>query len=354
MKRSFAFLLSVLLFLSPALCAAEDALPGGLLALEEGRGYTMTYDPSGDSYQITSPDGTVFTCDIDSCKELGISEEFMRMLLPSMAGTTQEGLSYGETTGEVNGFLYITMNYYGFLYGFTAIGGGAVLFVYVMGAEDIAAYEALLGVLRPANGEAPADPAFSASFGVGDLAGFYDLDMLGEKHTDATLIFIPGGHGRMSNPSGSVVFDYEIRDGQIVLLDTDGTTITREQAGKVVLHSEGLDLTFVRRDPVAGSPRMTGKWKAVKMITNGVTIDSSMLSILGLAIEFTAYDDGTMDWYAVSDTTSWAAQGWGIDENGLYLYNGSRNPCSLEGGDLVLSMNGNSSQIFFSYMGPVE
>ena len=61
MKRIFALLLSALLFLSPALCAAEDVLLGGLFALEEGRGYTLTHNPSDDTYLITAPTG-LFSC----------------------------------------------------------------------------------------------------------------------------------------------------------------------------------------------------------------------------------------------------------------------------------------------------
>ena len=139
-----------------------------------------------------------------------MSEEFIRMMLPSTAGMTKDGITHGETIGEVNGFLYCPMDYYGLAHGFTAVGGGAVLTVFITGisAEDIAAYEALLGVLRPVNAEeaeAPADPAIPASFAVGDIVGYYDLEMLGKRHTDTTLILTPGGHGRLSYSFSSAV-----------------------------------------------------------------------------------------------------------------------------------------------------
>lgn len=42
-----------------------------------------------------------------------MSEEFIRMMLPSTAGMTKDGITHGETIGEVNGFLYCPMDYYG-------------------------------------------------------------------------------------------------------------------------------------------------------------------------------------------------------------------------------------------------
>ena len=91
------------------------------------------------------------------------------------------------------------------------------------------------------------------------------------------------------------------------------------------------------------------------MIASGTTMDSVTLGNLGLTIEFTAYDDGSIDWYAVSDSASWSAQSWGVDENGLYLYNGSRNPCALENGSLVLSLNGDrNQQVFFTCVESLE
>ena len=354
MKRIIALLLSALLFLSPALCAADEALPGGLLCLEEGSGYTVTVDPEDDSWEITDPDGNVFTGEIQPIEELGMTEAFFRTILPSMVGTSSDGLTYGDSVKEVDEFAYITMDYYGIIKGFTAVGCDAILFIYIMGEEDISAYEGLLGALCAAGGEKAEAPApaetYSAS-GIEDVAGFYDIEMTGVRNTNNTLILTPGGHGRLSSSTSSVIFNYEVRDGQI-LPDTDDAVFSLGDDGSVTIRIDDISLRYVKRSPVAGSPRMTGKWKASKMITNGMNIDSAMLGILGLSIDFTAYDDGTIDWYAVSDTEGWTAQGWGIDEDGLYLYNGSRNSCTLEDG--VLCFIQNNGSIFFTYEGPVE
>ncbi|MBR6705717.1 MAG: hypothetical protein IKI84_03430 [Clostridia bacterium] len=357
MKKIIALLFLALLLISPALGSAVETLPGGLLCLEEGSGYTMTVDPEDGTVEITDPDGNQFMCEVHTCEEVGLTEELLRLSFSKLVGQSQGDVAYGDRTREANGFLYIPMYYYGFLNGFAAVGGDAMLIVYIMGKEDIAAYERLLCALRPAGGEkaeTPVSPAGAGAFGTEDIAGVYDIELLGEKNPDVTLILTRGGNGRMSNASSSVTFEFEVREGQI-LPDTDQITISRGEDGSVTIHFEGSRFRFVKRDPVAGPPRMTGKWKADKIIANGTTMDSVMLGILGLTIELTAYDDGSIDWYAVSDSVSWTAQGWGIDENGLYLYNGSRNPCTLENGSLVLSLNGDrNQQVFFTYVGPLE
>ena len=359
MKRILASALALLLILSPALCLAEDNLLGGILRLEKDKGYTMTYDPSDELYEITGPDGTIFMCGVQSIEETGMTEALFRMILPSLKGQTQEGLTYGDTIGEHNGFMYIPISYYGFLNGYAAIGCESMLFAYILGNGDAAAFEALLDVLGPADAEeaeAPdAAPGPSAALSIGDVTGFYDLELLGERNTDITLILTPGGYGRMSNSTSSITFDYEIRDGQIVPDTDEDISITLGEDGSVTFHYDYLDLVFVKRESVAGSPRMTGRWKATQMSVNGATIESALLEILGLGIDFTAYDDGTVDWHSVSDSEDWIAQGWGIDEEGLYLYNGRRNPCTLEDGVLTfLYYDDNSNRVVFTYVGPVE
>ncbi len=337
----------------------DYALPGGLLCLEEGSGYTLTVDPENNTCEITDPDRNIFMCEVHSCEELGLSEEIMRMSLSELLGQTQEGVTYGDRTWEANGFIYITMNYYGFMNGFTAVGSGAVLFVYSIGAEDTAAYEKLLGALRPTDtkkAEAPSSSSETYIFGTEDIAGVYDNETLGGKITEFNLILTRGGHGRLSNSSDSFTFNFEIRDGQIVIVpNTDDISFTFGEDRSVTIHFEGNRLRFVKRDSIAGSPRITGKWKFSKMIINGKTIELVKLGFLGYNVEFTAYDDGTVDWYAVSDSENWLAQSWGIDEDGLYIFNGQRSPCTMEDGVLCLILNGTSNQqAFFTYVGPVD
>ncbi len=355
MKKFIALLLSALLFLSPALSSAEVALPGGLLCLEEGGGYAMTVDPEDGTLEITDPDGNTFMCEVHSCEELGMTEEFLRISLFGLIGQTREDVTYGDRTREANGFIYITMNYYGFINGFMAIGGGAMLLVYAMGGEDIAAYERLLGALRPADtekAEEPSAPSGAYVSGAEDIAGVYECEMLGVKQPEVNLILTRGGRGRLSYSSDSFTFAFEIRDGQIVPdTDTEIAFICGED-GSITIQFQGNRLRFVKRDPVAGSPDITGKWKGSKMIVNGSTLDSTMMGILGWTIELIAYDDGTVDWHIVTDSENWGAMSWGIDEDGLYIFNGQRNPCTLEDGVLCFSSNGGS--IFLAYAGPVE
>ncbi len=355
MKKFIALLLSALLFLSPALCAADTTLPGGLLCLEEGSGYAVTVDPEDGTLEITDPDGNLFAAEVHSCEELGMGEELLRMSLYGLIGQTREDITYGDRTREANGFMYITMNDHGFINGFMAVGGGTMLIVYAMGGEDIAAYERLLGALHPTNtekAEEPSDPSDAYVSGAEDIAGVYEFEAEGVKIPAVSLILTRGGRGRLSNSSGSFTFDFEIRDGQIVPYTDDEIAFICGEDGSITFQFEGNRLRFVKRDPVAGSPGITGKWKASKMIVNGSTLDSTMMGILGWTIELTAYDDGTVDWHAVTDSENWAAQSWGIDEDGLYMFNGQRNPCTLEDGVLCFSTNGGN--IFFAYAGPIE
>ncbi len=335
MKRVIAVLFSVLLLVSPALCAAEDNTLSGVFRLEKDCGYTMTN--SGDNaYMITSPDGTLFLCMIMPCEELGITEPLLRAVLPSLAGTTQDDIVYGDTIGEVNGFMYITMKYFNTLYGFAAINCDVVLYVYCLGSdENIPAYEQLLRVLHPAGEEtalpaaAPEDPVFSGAKGV---SGFYECEL----SPNLTMILSPGGYGRLSILGENLLFNYKERDGQIVS-DSDDLTLTCDADGHIVVSSEGIDLPFIRRTAVSGEPRITGKWTIDSMDLNGTIINASLLSSVGFQMELTVYDSGSIDSHYVNERSNedfYAALGWGIDEDGLYLYNGDRLPCFLEDGIL--------------------
>ena len=355
MKKFIALLLSALLFLSPALCAADTTLPGGLLCLEEGSGYAVTVKSDDVTCEITDPDGNLFTCKILPLKELSTTEEYTRSQMPTWINRPFDNGTYGDRVSEVNGFMYIPMRSKDGRYGYVAVGFNVLLSTRIEGSEDITAYERLLGALRPTNtekAEEPSDPSDAYVSGAEDIAGVYEFEAKGVKIPAVSLILTRGGRGRLSNSSGSFTFDFEIRDGQIVPYTDDEIAFTYGEDGSITIQFQGNRLRFVKRDPVAGSPGITGKWKASKMIVNGSTLDSDMMWILGWSIEQTAYDDGTVDWHIVTDSETWGAMSWGIDEDGLYIFNGQRNPCTLEDG--VLCFNQNGGTIFFTYAGPVE
>ncbi len=377
MKRIIAVLFSVLLLVSPALCAAEDNTLRGVFRLERDCGYTMT-NSDDNTYIITSPDGTLFMCMIMTCEELGIAEPLLRIVLPSLAGTTQEDIVYGDTIGEVNGFMYITMKYFNTLNGFAAVNCDVVLYVYCLGSdESIPAYEQLLRVLHPAGEEdalspaaqqllrvllhpageedalspaAPEDPAFSGAEGV---SGFYECEL----SPNLTMILSPGGYGRLNILGDLLTFDYEERDGQIVS-DSDDPTFTCDAEGHIVVSTEGIDLPFIRRAAVSGEPHITGKWTLDSMDLNGTIINASLLNRTGIEMEFTVYDNGTIDCRYVNNDSNeiFFALGWGIDEDGLYLHNGNRLPGFLEDGILSFPYpyNGVTVTILFTRSETVE
>ncbi len=367
MKKIVSLLLSALLFLSPALCAADTTLPGGFLCLEEGSGYAMSVKSDDGTCEITDPDGNLFTCKILPLKEISTTEEYIRSQMPTWINRTFDNGTYGDRVSEVNGFMYIPMRSKDGRYGYAAVGFNVLLSTRIEGSEDITAYERLLGALRPADGEtaeAQAPAAAYRAFSTEDVVGFYDVVLMNTRYTNDTLILTTDGHGRISTSVSSIIFDYVIRDGQIQP-NTDSVTFTLLDDGSITIRTDSIEYRFVKRDPIAGSPRMTGKWKLSKCVGAKDFIIEFRRSVLHrisvdpatpLVMEFTAYDDGTVDWYSsVSDSEKRAAMGWGIDEDGLYFFNGKKNPCTLEDGVLCVSLNGDSSQqLFFTYSGPVE
>ncbi len=368
MKKIVSLLLSALLFLSPALCAADVTLPGGLLCLEEGSGYVMSVKSDDGKCEINDPDGNLFICKITPLKELSTTEEYIRSLMPTWINRPFDNGTYGDRVNEVNGFMYIPFSSKDGQHGYAAVGFNVLLSTRIEGSEDISAYERLLGAMRPADGETAETPAPAAAyhaFSTEDVVGFYDVVLMNTRYTNDTLILTAGGHGRVSTSVSSSIFDYVIRDGQIQP-NMGGGTFTLWDDGSITIRTDSIEYRFVKRDPIAGSPRMTGKWKLSKcvgakdFILNFSKSGMRLVSVdmaKPLIMEFTAYDDGTVDWwwYFASNSEVRAAMGWGIDEDGLYLYNGKRNPCTLEDGILCVSLNGDSSQqLFFTYAGPVE
>lgn len=163
-----------------------------------------------------------------------------------------------------------------------------------------------------------------------DVSGCYDLvfEWGNETEVDKELnIFLtPLGHGRLNNSNSSITFDYTIVGNRI---DTGNSecSMTYEGNGRITLHLtvEGieLDLPYIRRENVEVNPTMAGKWKLKSMKQNSTVYSEQMLKLIGVTIEITCYENGTIDWYAKTDTEGYTAQGWGVDDMGLYFDNGA-------------------------------
>ena len=355
-KRALILMICIVLIETMGIgCVAESNALGDCFRV--GGSYTVNYDQDADIYFILGQDGTVFFAKLFSMSEIGTSGQFMKQAIPSLKGISKDGVAFGNTTFEVNGFSCISMSaqFKGLTYqGVMAVHDEALLYLYFFSTmADLDSCRRLFSFVEPLNrvkAEKQKDvmPAYSPD----SVVGFYDSEILGERDTDITLILSPGGHGRLSNSTSSITFDYQYKNGQF-LLDTNDYTLAPKAEGIVLLQSSYMDITFVKRTPVTGKQSIVGRWKATGMSSNGMTYSQGMLSVLGLDIEFSAYQDGTIDWHAISDRESYLAQGWGVDSKGLYIYNGLPNSCKLNGEKLTVSFD-DSKQIVFSWVGPLS
>ena len=284
-------------------------------------------------------------------ESLGMKGEIWRSLLPDLQGKSLDGITYGSGICESGSFLCIPFSSsVPVMYGILAMGQNSMLYVYSgQGENPDACLELLRSVLETGAAESgsteqkqeiPSGPVSAE-----DLFGYYDCELLGELDPDIVLILTPGGHGRLSNSTSSVTFDYDLSNGRIVP-DTDQITLSPDGTGRILCHTDYLDITFVRRPPVSGNWDLTGSWSLTEMEGSGSHYSSSSLKLLGISIDFTAYDDGSIDWFAVSDSISRVAQGWGIDDTGLYFHNGERVACTLDGNRLTMRYAGGSRMIF--------
>ena len=183
-------------------------------------------------------------------------------------------------------------------------------------------------------GETGKEPAAAET-----AAGFYDYEAVYGRDPDINLILTPKGHGRLINRTSSVNFDFTVENGQIVPSSPElSLTVTGED--EVTVEISGMSLVFRRRPPVTDGEVLTGSWEAVGLRGRGTVMDETMLRLSGIRIYFTAYPSGAIDWYALTDSESELAQGWGRDGEGLYVKNGdSTMRCTVDGNLLTMTMN---------------
>ena len=358
---SMALLLMVLAMALPASLSAgaeEDGFLGDDYRIDPGQ-YDISFLSDINMYEVKERDGSLsFYVLPVSGSEIRISGAEFRDLMPQLQGISQNGITYGTEIHEAGDFLCIPFTTDApVMHGVMAAGSRGFLYVYFEQPESQDDCLRMLSAAREigtADGSESGNESTSGSgtgqeavglVSAGDLPGYYDCELLGERDTDIVLILTPGGHGRMSNSTSSVNFDYELSGGRI-LMKTNEISLTPVGEGRILFHSDYTDVTFVRRPDVSGAWDLTGDWHLTEMSRNGVHYSSSTLKMIGVSIDFTAYADGTVDWHAVSDSASHLAQGWGIDENGLYFHNGNRVPCTLEGDRLTMQPEPSGSLVF--------
>lgn len=190
-----------------------------------------------------------------------------------------------------------------------------------------------------------------------DVSGFYDVvfEWEGEYEVDESIsiILTPNGYGRVTNSTSSYTFDYHI-EGNKVLTDNDELTLTIQDDGRIIYHLtyEGfsMDLPYLKRENVNAEETMVGKWKLRSMKQNTTYYSPDVLKLLDLTIEMTIYENGTVDWYAKSNSISNVAQGWGVDNLGLYLQNGEkRQRVSVEEDTLEMKMEAAGGTVTYTF-----
>lgn len=200
--------------------------------------------------------------------------------------------------------------------------------------------------------------AFAAEeYSCDDMSGFYDIvfEFADESEVDEsmTVILTPNGCGRMNTSDYSVTFDYYI-DGNYIRTSYDDLFMMIESDQRIVFHlsMEGIsmDLPYIKRENVNAEKTMTGKWELTGMQQGTTVYSEYMLDLIGVEAEMTCYENGTVDWYAKTDSVSNVAQGWGTDALGLYLQNGSeRQRITIDKDTLKMVSDNSGGQVTYVF-----
>ena len=166
---------------------------------------------------------------------------------------------------------------------------------------------------------------FCAALAEDDFSGFYDVSMYGQIVPDINLILTPGGHGRLINSTDSVTFDYTIENGLPVTETSEMELIPGENSMRMHFASDDLDITldFVKRDDVQDDMGFIGSWVMCGLEGNGQVYSKDVLATLGISGDMQVYANGAIDWHAITNEESRVAQGWGVDDQGIYIKNGA-------------------------------
>ena len=330
--------------------AAEDGTLGPCFRVDPSL-YRVSWNAEMEMYEVESrTGGPFFAVSPVSFAEIGINSSYAQSLVTILKGGTQNGITFGAEPMERGDFTCLPFRAdEQEIYGVLAIGREAMLYAYFEREEDLEAFLPLLDAITETAAQpgSSAEPeAESAGEPVGeDIRGYYTGEILGEKDPDIVLILTPGGYGRLSNSTSSYVFTYTL-SGNRIIPDTDEFVISAAGEGRIRLESDMINFTFVRSEMAGVSPDLTGKWSLEELGSGKTHYSSAMLRAAGMSIDFTAYADGSIDWRAVTDSVTDAAQGWGVDENGLFFHNGRNIPCTLDGDRLTMTTSDGITFVF--------
>ena len=185
---------------------------------------------------------------------------------------------------------------------------------------------------------------FLSALGEADVSGYYDalleIDNEAIVLEELNIILTPQGHGRLiMEDSSGITFDYTVQNGDITT-DFSDFTMKMLEDDRILVLMDDMEFPFQKRADIRHDPMLTGTWRTTAMTKEDVSISQTFLEALGLSIEMTAYDSGAIDWQAKSDKVSNVAQGWGVDEQGLYFKNGT--------GTHRIIINGDALELVFS------
>lgn len=199
--------------------------------------------------------------------------------------------------------------------GILAENGGYFLFVYSLFGTAIEDTEGLLGRFALADAkpdEKPAQPSptVKPATDSAKIPGYYDVDYgfgLG-ANTDMNLIITRSGNVRMINGTSSFTFKCRLENGMIYT-DRDEISIQAGEDNQLLCTMEFGQIPFARRPNPEGAEALIGHWECCGMKGGGLVYDEALLKFAGITLSLDLYEDGTLDWHAVTDAESTVAQG---------------------------------------------
>ena len=339
MKKLISAVLAVMLLLCSLTALAEDCAVGAHFYLDGNSGYSVEYIEEDDIYMIWN-DNAMFAV---SVLDLGLDmAQFEALYGSNYSAELLEALSgdvnIEKTLSVANGIPWIGFaGQYGSgsLKTAVALSGSYIFQAADFMSNDYTQLTALMSALHAVGDARPQTTAESANTDATwqKLSGWYDM-LLNGIDQDISVIITPNGMVRLNNSTGTLCPDCVLKDGKAV--DENGDVIFTVNADGTL---SMLGMTMVKRPDVTGHDDFLGAWKLTRIISGTQDYRADALKTQGIAIDFVAYANGTIDWHSVTDSVSNVAQGWGVDGANFYIFNGSaKSVCTLDGDELSFTL----------------
>ena len=338
MKKVVSIILTLALLGSALISGAlaEDGFfslfTGVDIDLNNGR-YTVMGD-QGDCMMMDSEDGSMYSFQVYDERSLGYTSSVFKSMVFDRWETAKVGnMRLTAAPKAASGFEWAPFTLQSgasTLNGLMVLTSNCLIFISFQAAESLdveavlrvdpslgqpQSYEALDSVTTAAPAETPAPT--QAPEQPNSVSGAYD--QIPEDGGDSALLVLSGGNlGRISGGGKDISFHYTFEGGYIAV-DDPSMTLTLTEEGAVYAMVSGQQMYFVKQAPYGYSPVLAGEWKTDQVKLGGAALRGDMLESSGLAVEFTAYADGTLEWRPLNEKDAPQALAWQVDDEGLYL-----------------------------------